>query len=376
MAGIYIHIPFCIQRCIYCDFYSTISLTQRQKYISAICKEIALRKKYIGDDTVRTIYFGGGTPSLLQKADFEQIFESLYRHFNITPDAEITLEANPDDLNKDYIKTLSNLPFNRISIGIQSFNDAELKFLGRRHNSSQAINAIFDCKEIGLKNIGIDLMYGLPGQDMDIWTSNLLQAININIQHISAYHLIYEEDTKLYRLLGQGKVKPVDELLSVDMFSVMIDKLNNAGFTHYEISNFAKEGYISQHNSSYWLGYKYLGLGASAHSYDGTNRAWNISSIHKYINEVEAGILPIELEYLTNRMRYNDYILTGMRTMWGLDLKKLESQFGKNMLSYCMENAKRHIYQGLVVEDENILKLTRKGIFTSDSIMSDLMFIG
>ncbi len=262
MAGIYIHVPFCKTRCIYCDFYTRTDISPKEDYVNALCKEIELRNSYIGKETVNTIYFGGGTPSQLSYDNFLRIFDTLNNNFEIAGDAEITMEANPDDLNIRYLESIKNLPFNRLSIGIQSFDDKELQFLKRRHSAIQAKEAVKRSQDNGFENISIDLMYGLPNQTMEIWQKNLHEAINLNIQHISSYHLIYEQGTRLYRLFKHGNVKPVNEDLSVEMFSVMIDKLSDAGFEHYEISNFARNGLYSRHNSSYWLDAKYLGLGA------------------------------------------------------------------------------------------------------------------
>jgi len=350
-------------------------MSPKLDYISAVCKEITLRKGYTGNEAVKTIYFGGGTPSQLSEEDFQQIFASINITFKVSRDAEITMEANPDDLNDKYLKTLENLPFNRLSIGIQSFNDTELRFLKRRHSAEKAKEAVKSAKAMGFKNISIDLMYGLPDQTMDIWKKNLDEAISLDIQHISSYHLIYEQGTILYRLFKLGDVKPVNEDLSVEMFSTMIDKLTSAGFEHYEISNFAKDGLYSRHNSSYWLGTKYLGLGPAAHSFDGQNRAWNIPSISKYLEGINSGKLPIEIELLDENTRYNDFILTGMRTMWGVNIDKLDKLFGSDKKNYCLRNVKKYIDQGFVTLTNNTLKLTRKGIFISDGIMSDLMWI-
>lgn len=375
MAGIYIHVPFCKTRCIYCDFYTRTDMSPKFDYVSAICKEIELRKEYIEGETVKTIYFGGGTPSQLSQDDFNKIFEAIYRHFKVEPDAEITMEANPDDLSPAYLQSLVTLPFNRVSLGVQSFDDNELKFLKRRHSAAKAKEAVNQLKSLGFDNISIDLMYGLPGQTIEIWRKNLDEAISLDIQHISSYHLIYEQGTKLYRLFKSGDVKPVDEDISVDMFSLMIEKLADAGFEHYEISNFARNGLYSKHNSSYWLGEKYLGLGPAAHSFDGQNRAWNIPSISRYIEGIRVGELPLEIEYLDIDTQYNDFILIGMRTMWGVDLNELENPFGKSKKDYCLKNVQKYIDQGFVIQESNILKLTKKGIFISDGIMSDLMWI-
>lgn len=375
MAGIYIHVPFCKTRCIYCDFYTRTDMSSKHNYVSAICREIELRKEYIGDENIETIYFGGGTPSQLAKDDFEQIFASICRNFKVSEDAEITMEANPDDLSDRYLQMIREFPFNRLSIGIQSFNDNELLFLKRRHSSQKAKDAVKSAKSGGFDNISIDLMYGLPKQTLDIWNRNLDEALALDIQHISSYHLIYEQGTRLYRLFRLGDVKPVDEDLSVEMFSTMIDRLSSSGFEHYEISNFAKDKLYSRHNSSYWLGVKYLGLGPAAHSFDGQNRAWNIPSISKYTEGISSGKLPMEIEYLDENTRYNDFILTGMRTMWGVDLKKLEKLFGNQKKEYCLKNVRKYMNQEFVIQSDDKLKLTRKGIFISDGIMSDLMWV-
>lgn len=375
MAGIYIHVPFCKTRCIYCDFYTRTDMSPKYNYVLAICKEIELRKSYISDEIVDTIYFGGGTPSQLSVEDFNKIFETIYNTFEVSSDVEITMEANPDDLDISYLDSLQALPFNRLSMGVQSFNDDELKFLKRRHSSKRALDVVNTCKSLGYNNISIDLMYGLPNQTMDIWQRNLDKAISLDIQHISSYHLIYEQGTRLYRLFKMGDVKAVDEELSVEMFSLMIDKLGSAGFEHYEISNFARNGLYSRHNSSYWLGKKYLGLGPAAHSFDGENRAWNIPSISKYITAIGEHRLPLEIENLDRNTRYNDFILTGMRTMWGVDLIVLERLFGTKLKDYCMKNVQRYIDEGFVYKEANVLKLSRNGIFISDGIMSDMMWV-
>ena len=375
MAGIYIHVPYCKTRCIYCDFFSQTNSHSQSKYVDAVCREIILRKAYIGNEHVKTIYFGGGTPSQLSCAEFEQIFETIYDTFAVEADAEITIEANPDDLSNDYLNQLTKLPINRLSIGIQSFDDNDLVFLKRRHSSLQAKEVVHRCKEFGHNNISIDLMYGLPNQTMDGWKRNIEEAINLDIQHISAYHLIYEEGTKLYKLFTSGKVNTVDEDTSLEMFVCMIDELNKAGFEHYEISNFAKPNLHSRHNSSYWLGDKYLGLGPAAHSFDGKSRGWNVSSIAKYIDGININAPKIEIEESDAKTSYNDFILTGMRTKWGVSLIKLKDLFGQEMLDYCLQNVQKHIDQGMVIKENETLRLSKDGIFISDGIMSDLMKI-
>lgn len=374
MAGIYIHIPFCKTRCVYCDFYKETDESQIDSFVNSLSTEIRLRKDEISEP-VKTVYFGGGTPSRLSKPHFEQIFKSLYAEFSIENDAEITLEANPDDLSTEYIHILSQLPFNRISIGIQSFEDDELKFLSRRHSSQQAIDAVKNCQQAGFDNISIDLMYGLPRQTLEIWEKNLKKACELNIQHISAYHLIYEKQTKLYSLLKKGRIQPVTDDTSTEMFSILIDTLKQNNFEHYEISNFAKNGLYSKHNTSYWQNEKYIGFGPSAHSYDGENRSWNISSLNKYIDSVQSGKLLQQSEHLTTTEKYNEFILTGLRTMWGVDLQQLKEKFGQNMYNYCLQNAQKYIAESLLTIINNSLILTTEGIFISDGIMSELMWV-
>ena len=379
MAGIYIHIPFCKTRCIYCDFFSSTSINKKSQYIDALCKELELRKDYLAGEEIQTIYFGGGTPSQLSADDFDRFLATLgmtllnARHSEHSEEPkEITVEANPDDITPQYLDSLKNLPFNRISIGIQSFNDAELHFLNRRHNAEKAIQAVKICQEYGFSNISIDLMYGLPNQTMKIWEETLNQALALNIQHISAYHLIYEEGTKLHELQKQQKITPIDEDLSVEMFSKMVDLLEANGFEHYEISNFAKSGFISRHNSSYWNGTHYLGIGTAAHSFNGKARHWNIADIDEYIKRINLGQLPVETEIIGEKEAYNDFILTRMRTTKGMDLNELETLHGKERKAYCLQQAQKHIQNQTIMLENNFLRLTRKGIFISDGIMSDL----
>lgn len=374
MAGVYIHIPFCKSRCTYCDFYTGTNESQIDAFVEVLCAEARMRAVEFSE-TIQTVYFGGGTPSRLHQKHFEQIFKTLYAVSSIHENAEITLEANPDDLSPDYIRMLPQLPFNRISIGIQSFNDDELKFLNRRHSAQQAIDAVKNCKKAGFNNISIDMMYGLPNQTLDIWKKDLQQAIDLNIQHISAYHLIYEEKTRMYSLLQAGKIHPVDEEMSTQMFSELIETLTNAGFTHYEISNFGKTGCFSQHNSSYWKGEKYIGLGPAAHSFDGNNRSWNISSLSRYIKNMASKAPERETEHLTLNQKYNEFILTGLRTIWGIDLQQLKIIFGERYSDFCMQNAQKYMDEHLLKTENGALKLTRDGIFISDGIMSELMWV-
>lgn len=366
MAGLYIHIPFCKCRCIYCDFYSSTCLADKQEYVRRVCEELKERKDYLQGQEVETIYFGGGTPSLLTAHDFEKIFMSLEDLSLGQKAKEISLEANPDDITPEYLKDLKSFPINRISLGTQSFDDNELKFLRRRHDAKAAINAVHLCQEYGFSNISIDLMYGLPMQSLSMWERSIKEALKLNIQHISAYHLIYEEDTPIFKMLDNKSINPVDEDLSLKMFNLLIDSLEAGGLMQYEISNFAKPGYESIHNSSYWQGVHYLGLGASAHSYNGTSRQWNMpkGKVWEYVPEIE---------HLDEKSVFNDFILTRLRTMKGIDIEELSSLFGDKLRDYCIKQADKHINaQTLHIVDQHI-RLTRKGIFVSDNIMLDLI---
>ena len=375
MAGIYIHIPFCAKRCLYCDFFSSTDMQFKTPYIQAIIREMELRKDYIDNEPIETIYFGGGTPSQLGEKDFEKIFDAINRIFDTSQCQEITLEANPDDMTPEYAASLQKLPFNRISMGVQSFQEKDLRFLNRRHNREQAIRAVALCKEHGISNINIDLIYGLPGQTLDEWSLNLEEAIQLDVPHISAYHLIYEERTALYKLLKEGGITPVDEELSVSLFSTLINRLTKAGYLHYEISNFARPGYISQHNSSYWLGKKYIGIGAAAHSYNGSNRLWSVSSLPLYLKGIATETPAVEIEELDENTQYNDFIITRLRTMWGIQLQKIKELFGEEKWNYLKQQAEPYLQQDLLNLQNETLKLSKKGIFISDGIMSDLLWI-
>ena len=375
MAGIYIHIPFCAKRCLYCDFFSSTDMQFKTPYIQAIIREMELRKDYIDNEPIETIYFGGGTPSQLGEKDFEKIFDAINRIFDTSQCQEITLEANPDDMTPEYVASLQKLPFNRISMGVQSFQEKDLRFLNRRHNREQAIRAVALCKEHGISNINIDLIYGLPGQTLDEWSLNLEEAILLDVPHISAYHLIYEERTARYKLLKEGGITPVDEELSVSLFSTLINRLTKAGYLHYEISNFARPGYISQHNSSYWLSKKYIGIGAAAHSYNGSNRLWSVSSLPLYLKGIATETPAVEIEELDENTQYNDFIITRLRTMWGIQLQKIKELFGEEKWNYLKQQAEPYLQQDLLNLQNETLKLSKKGIFISDGIMSDLLWI-
>ena len=375
MAGIYLHIPFCKRRCLYCDFYSTTRDEMKHRYISALCKEIELRKSYLENEPIETIYWGGGTPSQLSLTDFEQVFQTIYKSYAVKSDAEITIEANPDDLSYEYVSMLRTLPFNRLSMGIQTFNDASLCLLHRRHTAQQAIEAFDRCRNAGFDNISIDLMYGLPNGTEQIWAADLEQAIQMHPEHISAYHLIYEEGTPLWTLREQHQIKEADEDLSVKLFTMLIHRLKEAGYQHYEISNFCLPGQHARHNSSYWTGKKYLGCGASAHSFNGHSRQWNIASLDRYISAIEKGKPDFEAEQLNLTTRYNDFVITTIRTCWGMPLKKLKTDFGIKLYDYCLHMARPHIEQGTLRIDNDTLRLTEQGIFVSDGIMSDMLWV-
>ena len=375
MAGIYIHIPFCKRRCIYCDFFSTTQSEKKSAYVRAVCRELEMRKDYLEGEDIETIYLGGGTPSQLFREELQEIFDYIYKVYPVREDAEITLEANPDDLTPEYVAMLRQLPINRISMGIQTFQEETLKLLHRRHTATQAIEAFRRCREAGFQNISIDLMYGLPGETLETWKEDLQQAIALRPEHISAYHLIYEEDTVLWKLRELHQVEEADEDLSVSLFSTLIEQLSEAGYLHYEISNFCLPGLYSRHNSSYWTGKKYLGCGPSAHSFNGVSRQWNVASLDDYLKGVEGGQLDYEVEELDLYTRYNDFVLTSIRTCWGMPLSTLRSDFGEELYRYCLRMAKPHLDQGVLEKSEDVLKLTRKGIFVSDGIMSDLMWV-
>lgn len=374
MAGIYLHIPFCKRRCIYCDFFSTTHSERKSAYVHALCRELEMRKDYAEGEDIETIYLGGGTPSQLNREELEQIFHIIYKVYRISPDAEITLEANPDDLTPDYICMLRSLPINRLSMGIQTFREDTLQLLRRHHTAEQAIHAFRSCREAGFANISIDLMYGLPHETLSSWQADLEQAIALRPEHISAYHLIYEEGTPLWDLREQHRVEEADEELSVSLFDMLMNRLSQAGYEHYEISNFCLPGLHSRHNSSYWTGKKYIGCGASAHSYNGMSRQWNAASLENYIRGIEDGKPAFELEEEDLFTRYNDFVITRIRTRWGMPLAQLLTDYGKELHAYCMRMASPHLQQGTLEIAGDTLRLTRKGIFISDGIMSDLLW--
>jgi oxygen-independent coproporphyrinogen-3 oxidase len=375
MAGIYIHIPFCRQKCYYCDFYKTVNTSLLPKFLQALKNEIRDRKNYLSNEKVETIYFGGGTPSVLTDSNLSEILNYLKQNFVVSPDAEITFEANPDDLTPEYLSHIYTTGINRLSVGIQSFQDKFLEKMNRRHNKQQAIEAIENSAKQGFNNISIDLIYGLPGLTLKEWKSDLTQVLQLPVQHLSAYHLTYHEGTAFYTWLKKGTLKELKEAESIAQFETLIETAGKMGYEQYEISNFAKNKLYSRHNSAYWMGVNYLGLGPSAHSYNGISRSWNVSHIDSYIKCIENNLSYFEEEQLTEKQKYNEYILTRIRTIWGVSLIEIENRFGPEMASYFFKNIDNQIKLNLVVHKNNIFTLTAKGLFISDEIMTNLMII-
>ncbi len=375
MAGIYIHIPFCKQACHYCDFHFSISTKYKELFLKSLNKEIYLQKKYLENEVIKTIYLGGGTPSMLSQSELGFIFDTLYKTFEIANDAEITLEANPDDLTKNKINELNALPINRLSIGIQSFDDQDLKLMNRAHTSSEALRSVLLAQDKGLDNITIDLMYGLPTLSNQNWKNNLRKAFELNVNHISAYCLTIEPKTALADFIKKGKINNVDEQQSSEQFEIMLDEMNTAGFIQYEISNFCKNNFYSKHNSNYWLKENYLGLGPSAHSFNGTSRQWNVSNNHLYIQSLEKNQLNFEMENLTTAQQYNEYVLTSLRTMWGTDLNYIKQNLGEDFFDYCLNEVEKYIKTNKISRKENKLFLTNQGKLIADKIASDLFKI-
>ena len=372
MAGLYIHIPFCRTRCIYCDFHSGTDMSVQERYVDAVCSELTLRANELKGEPIHTIYIGGGTPSQLRVELLQRLFDHIALYTQLSQCSEITIECNPDDLTDDYIARLRTLPINRISMGIQSFDDNDLKFLRRRHTAQAAVDAIKRCQAAGYNNISIDLIYGLPGQTLEMWHKNIDRATTLHIQHISAYALIYEEGTALMALKEQGKVKECDEELSLDMYSALIDRLAMAGYHQYEISNFALPHCEARHNSSYWEGTPYLGLGAAAHSYDQATRRYNPADTRAYLAAIEQGTCCYEEEILSENDRYHDMLLTRLRTRQGINEALAATQHSPAVIAHMYRMAAPHIANGNMERSEGYLRITRQGLFISDSIISDL----
>ena len=375
MAGLYIHIPFCKQRCSYCAFYSTTLYNIKESYVNALCKELVMRKDYADGETIETIYLGGGTPSTLSMEQLKKICDTIYATYTVSSTPEVTIECNPDDLIPEFLAQLKQLPFNRISMGVQSFNDTQLKRLGRRHNAEKARQAVKNAREAGYDNISIDLIFALPGSTIADWKHDLDSAIELRPDHISAYNLTYEEGTPMHRALERGDFAELSEEENIEQFQLLIAKLKEAGYQHYEISNFAQPGRESRHNGSYWNDTPYIGCGAAAHSYDGTSRQWNIADIEEYIKGIENSEPNFEIEELTEEERYNDTILTRLRTTKGIPLEWMKEKFSERLNSYMLRAAKKEIALGNLKEENSHLSLTEKGIFISDAVIRELIFI-
>jgi oxygen-independent coproporphyrinogen-3 oxidase len=373
MNSLYIHIPFCKQACHYCDFHFSTSLKHKDQLVQAIGMELTLRKTEL-PGAVENIYFGGGTPSLLSENDLNFIFDTIYSNYEVVESPEITLEANPDDLDVEYLQILSKSKVNRLSIGVQSFFEEDLKLMNRAHNAEEAESSILLAKTF-FDNISIDLIYGIPGMSVERWKSNLAKTIQLDIPHVSSYALTVEPNTALKHFIEKEIIPPVDDDLAKLHFDILVETMQNQGYENYEFSNFGKSGYYSQNNTAYWTGKFYLGIGPSAHSYVKTRRSWNINNNPKYIKAIEAGNLPSEYEDLSTTDRYNEYIMTGLRTQWGVNVNIVETEFGLNYAAYLMEQIKEYQKQGLLKLEGHQLKVTPEGKFLSDGIASELFML-
>lgn len=375
MAGIYLHIPFCKQACYYCDFHFSTNHNYVDEMTSAICMELKLQKDYLAQESIHTIYFGGGTPSLLNSSQLNEMLSIIRSEYQVADHAEITLEANPDDLDKQKLQVLFDTGVNRLSIGIQSFHEKTLQFLNRAHDRIQALQCLEDSRAIGFSNISIDLIYGIPSKNHRLWQEDLAQAIKLQPEHISSYCLTIEPKTTFGNWLKKGNFPPIEEEYAADQFEILIDELTKAGYEQYEVSNFCKPEFYSRHNSSYWKQKKYLGIGPSAHSYNGQTRQFNVSHNQKYMKALADGVVPYELDMLTKEDKINEYLLTTLRTKWGANLERIKNEWQHDLEL----NEERYLHQLLekkyaVIED-NHLKLTRSGLLLADKISADL-FVG
>ncbi len=376
MAGIYIHIPFCRKLCNYCDFFRIIDFKKKKELLACMIKELDINKNYLKGEVIETIYIGGGTPSVLSVDEINILFEKIFTFYDIENDVEITFEANPDDLTKQYLKKLkNNTPVNRLSIGVQSFIDKYLILMNRRHNSNGAIDAIHSAQDIGYGNISIDLIYGLPGLSIKDWKYNLILAFSFGIKHLSAYCLTFEKDTPFYLMLKDGKIFQPTEDENIDQYKLLMEIAKDKKFIHYEISNFAEQNYFSKHNSNYWMQKKYLGIGPSAHSYNLNSRRWNVSDINKYIEKINNNNIFFETEHLDSKTRFNEYLLTGLRTMWGVNINKIKNEYGNIFFEHFASNIRRFKEDYEIIEEQNRLFLSEKGKFIADYIISELMMV-
>ncbi len=373
MSGIYIHIPFCKQACHYCDFHFSTTLKKKSEMITAICRELTMRKEELNGE-VETIYFGGGTPSLLTSEELTTIFDCIYQNYKIIDDPEITLEANPDDLSEITIAQLAVSPINRLSIGVQSFFKDDLQLMNRAHTSKEAEQCIKNARKY-FDNISIDLIYGIPGLSSVRWKENLRKAISFGIPHLSCYALTVEPRTALASFIKKGKVGDVDDDVSAKHYQILLELLEKEGYDNYEFSNFGKVDNYSRNNTAYWQGKTYIGIGPSAHSFNGRMRSWNISNNSKYINSIGSGTLPSEMETLTQTDKYNEYVMTGLRTKWGISLNKIEDLYGSEYREYLMLQAGELLKEKLLIEEDETLRVTKKGKYFSDGIASSLFLV-
>lgn len=380
MSGIYIHIPFCKQACNYCDFHFSTSMKKKDEMVLALAKEIQMRKSEFEDEEIETIYFGGGTPSRLQIADLRLLIDSIYENYEVAKNPEITLEANPDDLlpilsfRRNLFEEYKSIGVNRLSIGIQSFFEDDLKLMNRAHNSAQAKKCLEEATKY-FDNISIDLIYGIPNMSNEKWKQNIETALSFGIPHISSYSLTVEPKTALYKLIQTGKIDKLNDEVAQAHFQILVETLGKKGFIHYELSNFGKENYFSKNNSSYWLGKKYIGIGPSAHSYDGISRSWNVSNNALYLKSLTENKRECEIEILSKNDLYNEYVMTGLRTIWGVSLERIEFEFGSKYANYLNKQVQKFTQDGLLYIENNILKSTPKGKFLTDGIASDLFIV-
>ncbi len=375
MAGIYIHIPFCKKACNYCNFHFSTSLRTKKDMLDALKKELVLRKNYLQGEKVSTIYFGGGTPSLLSASELNEIFEIIYKIHSLTENPEITIEANPDDLTRYYLNDLKReTPVNRFSIGVQSFFDTDLIFMNRAHNAEQADAAIKYAQDIGFTNLTIDLIYGVPTSDNKRWKENLDKAISYNLPHISSYALTVESGTALYAQIKKKKIAPVEDEKTAQQFDILLQTLRLNGYEQYEISNFARAGQRARHNSNYWLGEKYLGIGPSAHSFNSASRQWNAANNPDYIKSIAENIIPMTVEILTTDQRYNEYVMTRLRTVWGCDVQEITEKFGEKYKTHFEKTVEKFIECGWINKTENVFSLTDAGKLMADFITRELFF--
>jgi oxygen-independent coproporphyrinogen III oxidase len=375
MAGIYIHIPFCKKLCHYCDFYHKIAGSDLPLYFEALIKEAEIRRDYLSEEKIKTIYLGGGTPSIMPVKDIRFLLEKLYTLYNIVDSPEITIELNPDDLDAEYLNELKHSKVNRISLGVQSWREKDLKLMNRRHDAAQAEKALKDLLNAGFENISIDLIYGLPGMTNEIWAENLKKTFSFDITHLSAYHLTIEPGTVFGKKKEKGLFTEIDEEESASEFTLLTEMAEEAGFTQYEISNFAREGYLSLHNTNYWRQVNYIGLGPSAHSFNGYSRQWNIANVGKYIKSINEGSDFFELEELDTKTKFNEYIMTSLRTMWGIDLEYVEKTFEKEGYDFVINISGKFREYGMMKLNKKTLVLTNQGKMISDNIISDFMMI-